>query len=223
MISIGRIEDHGRRLEGVVIFRRDDDGNLVRQRTAKRANFDESGWWLEDTDDLEIQPKAEQGSTLVARVAWATGLQPDVVDDLATHPNALSIAEIRRLLNLANITSRPLHVYRTWLHKSFAVPIASLFMVVLAAASVRGLQRQGGTVLNALIGFGAAFLYFVADGVLTAFGEAGSINPMLAAWLPLLLLALFSAAVFFWVTMPRGRRKARAQPALQEDVMARSG
>lgn len=203
VVSIDRIANDGRRLEGVVVFRRDIEGNLIKQGSAKRASFDDDGWWLHDIDDLAIRPAAKHGQETIARQRWATELRPDVVGDLATPPNALSTAEIRRLLNLPGITSRPLHVYQTWLHKSFAVPLASLFMVVLATASVRGLQRQGGAALNALIGFGGAFLYFVADGVLTALGEAGSIDPALAAWLPLFLLTLAASAVLFWVTMPR--------------------
>lgn len=203
VVSIGRIENDGRRLEGVVVFRRDGEGNLVKQASAESASFEEGGWWLNGVDELSIRPVAKQGSDAIVRQRWMTELRPDVVDDLATPPNALSFAETRRLLNLPNVTSRPLHVYRTWLHKSFAVPFASLFMVVLATASVRGLQRQGGAALNALIGFGSAFLYFVADGVLTALGEAGSIAPAFAAWLPLLLLTLAASSVLFWVTMPR--------------------
>ena len=216
LISIGRIEDHGKRLEDVVIFHRDEGGNLLRQATAQRASFDGDGWWLHDIDDLRIRPIAEHGASLVERQHWPTELHPDVVSDLAAAPNALSIIKLRHLLSQQDIISRPLHVYQTWLHKSFAVPIASLFMVILATASVRGLQRQGGTIVNALIGFGGAFLYFVTDGMLLAFGEAGSIYPVLAAWLPLLLLAIAAGAVLFWVTMPRGHRKSGPQPA-QED------
>lgn len=203
VVSIARIEDQGRQLEGVVIFSRDIEGNLVKQATAQKASFEGTRWWLENIDELGVRPRTREVGLPIKRQAWTTGLRPDIVGDLATAPNMLSISQIRRLLSIADITSRPKHVYQTWLHKSFAVPLASLFMVVLATASVRGLQRQGGVVLNALIGFGGAFLYFIADGVLTALGEAGSVNPALAAWLPLCFLALAASAVLFWVTMPR--------------------
>ncbi len=223
VVSINVIEDDGKQLQGVVIFRRNIDGNLVKQASAESASFDEGGWWLHSVDELAIRRAAREGEQKIYRQRWDTELRPDVVGDLATLPNALSTAEIRRLLNFSEITSRPLHVYRTWLHKNFAVPLSSLFMVVLATASIRGLQRQGGVALNALVGFGGAFLYFVVDGVLTALGEAGSINPALAAWLPLLLLAAAAAAVLYWVTMPRGRRRSKQRPILQsEKVVAAS-
>lgn len=208
IVSIGEIEDGGQRLKHLVIFHRDDDGNLIRQATAEQVHFDGDNWWLEGINQLRIQPKAEQTPILVDRELWKTELRPDVIHDLAAPADALSIAEISSLLSLPDISSRPAHVYRIWWHKSFAVPLASLFMVVLATASVRSLQRQGGAVLNAMIGFAGAFLYFVSDGVLTALGEAGSVPPVIAAWLPLLLLALAAGFVLLWVTMPRGRRKA---------------
>ncbi|MGI9509852.1 MAG: LPS export ABC transporter permease LptG [Geminicoccaceae bacterium] len=212
LVSIGGIVEDGRLLEDVVIFVRDDDGNLAAQTSAASAVFDQDGWWLTGVKKLGVRPKAERAGTTIAREAWQTGVRPDLVKDLAAPPNALSIKRLRRIIDHPEIGSRPMHVYRTWLHKSFALPFASIFMVALATASVRGLQRQGGVVLNALIGFGGAFLYFVADGVLQALGEAGSIAPALAAWLPLLILAMVSAAVLAWVTMPRGRRKRGVMP-----------
>ncbi|MGI9500880.1 MAG: LPS export ABC transporter permease LptG [Geminicoccaceae bacterium] len=213
LVSIGMILEDGRRLEDVVIFKRDDDGNLTAQMEAARAVYDQGGWWLSQVRDLAVRPDAERSEMTAERLAWQTGVRPELVKDLASPPNALSIARLLRVMEHPEIGSRPMHVYRTWLHKSFALPLASLFMVVLATASVRGLQRQGGVVLNALVGFGGAFLYFVADGVLQALGEAGSISPALAAWLPLLILALSAAAVLYWVAMPRGRRKTGVMPA----------
>ena len=213
LVSIGMIEEDGRRLEDLVIFKRDGNGNLTMQTEADEAVFDSDGWWLNGVKDLAIRPRAERAKTTTAREAWRTGIQPGLVKDLAAPPSALSITRMRRILDHPEIGSRPMHVYQTWLHKSFALPLASIFMVALASASVRGLQRQGGVVLNGLVGFGGAFLYFIADGVLQALGEAGSISPALAAWLPLLLLALLSAAVVAWVTMPRGRRKAGVMPS----------
>jgi lipopolysaccharide export system permease protein len=211
LVSIGRIEENGRRLGDVVIFERDDNGNLTAATKAAAAVFEQGGWWLGEVQELTVSPRAGSPRR-VPREAWRTGILPSLVTDLAAPPNALSIARLRRVLDHPEIGSRPMHVYRTWLHKSFSLPLASIFMVALATASVRGLQRQGGTVLNALVGFGGAFLYFVADGVLQALGEAGAVPPALAAWLPLLFLALMAGAVLYWVAMPRGRRRAHALP-----------
>ncbi|MEM7041440.1 MAG: LPS export ABC transporter permease LptG [Pseudomonadota bacterium] len=220
LVSIGAIEEDGRRLEDIVIFERNDKGSLTAQSEARQAVFDQDAWWLLDIRELAVRPNAERAETMVEREAWQTGIRPGLVKDLAAPPSALSIAQMRRILDHPEIGSRPMHVYRTWLHKSFALPLASLFMVALATASVRGLQRQGGVVLNALVGFGGAFLYFVADGVLQALGEAGSVSPALAAWLPLGLLAAISAAVVYWVTMPRGRRKAGTMPTADDSAEA---
>ena len=221
LVSIGMIEEDGRLLRDIVIFERDRNGNLAAQTEAKDAVFEQDGWWLHEVSDLAIRPQAERGETAVLREPWETGVQPWLVKDLAAPPNALSIGRLKRILDHPEIGSRPEHVYKTWLHKSFALPLSSLFMVALATASVRGLQRQGGVVLNALVGFGGAFLYFVTDGVLQALGEAGSIAPALAAWLPLGILALVSALVLYWVAMPQGRRKSGVMPpAAEQDAPA---
>ena len=212
LVSIGRIDDNGRRLENVVIFKRSETGSLEAQTKASTAYHDEDRWWLSEIRDLTARPGIPPREAIVARKAWQTRLQPGLVKDLAAPPNALSIAKLKRVLDHPEIGSRPMHVYETWLHKSFSQPLVSIFMVALAAASVRGLQRQGGVVTNALVGFGGAFLYFIADGVLQALGEAGSIRPVFAAWLPLVLLAVIAAGVLTWVAAPRGRRKPGTMP-----------
>ncbi len=217
LVSIGAIEDNGRRLEDVVIFKRSETGSLRAQTKASKARYDDGGWWLSEVSDLTATPGTSPSETAIPRQPWQTGLQPGLVEDLAAPPNALSIAKLKRVLDHPEVGSRPLHVYETWLHKSFSQPLVSIFMVALAAASVRGLQRQGGVVGNALVGFGGAFLYFVADGVLQALGEAGSIRPALAAWLPLLFLALIAAAVLAWVAAPRGRRKPGVMPGARNE------
>ncbi len=216
LVSIGSIEDDGRRLLDVVIFERDDGGNLTAQMRADHALYQDDGWSLHWITGLEIEPAASVPEQTIISEPWQTSLQPSLVKDLAAPQNALSISKLRRVLDHPEVGSRPMHVYETWLHKSFAAPLASLFMVALAAASVRGLQRQGGVVLNALVGFGGAFIYFVADGMLQAFGEAGSVSPALAAWLPLAILATVSGLILYWVVIPQGRRRAAAMPTADD-------
>lgn len=213
LVSIGKIEDDGRRLDDVVIFKRTESGSLNAQTKAKSARHDSGGWWLSEVSDLTAIPGTSPAETQIPRQPWRTGIRPGLVQDLAAPPNALSIARLRRVLDHPEIGSRPMHVYETWLHKSFSQPLVSIFMAALAAASIRGLQRQGGVVTNALVGFGGAFLYFVVDGVLQALGEAGSVRPALAAWLPLIFLALIATAVLTWVAAPRGRRKPGVLPS----------
>ncbi|MEM8949368.1 MAG: LPS export ABC transporter permease LptG [Pseudomonadota bacterium] len=217
LVSIGAIENDGRLLRDIVIFKRDGDGNLAAQTEAVDAVYEQGAWQLRDAKELAIRPNAERAEEAIGRQPWETGIQPSLVKDLSAPPNALSNRRLKRTLDHPEIGSRPEHVYRTWLHKSFALPLSSLFMVALATASVRGLQRQGGVVLNALVGFGGAFLYFVADGVLQALGEAGSVSPALAAWLPLAILALASALVLYWVTAPKGGRRSRVVPPTAKD------
>lgn len=216
LVSIGAIEDDGRRLQDVVIFERNDSGNLTAQMRADHALFHDDGWSLHWITGLEVEPEASVPEQTIISEPWKTSLQPSLVKDLAAPPNTLSIAKLRRVLDHPEVGSRPMHVYETWLHKSFATPLASLFMVSLAAASVRGLQRQGGVILNALVGFGGAFIYFVADGMLQAFGEAGSVSPALASWLPLVILATVSGLVLYWVVIPQGRRRAAAMPSADD-------
>jgi lipopolysaccharide export system permease protein len=217
LISIGSVRDQGLELVDIVIFRRDQAGNLEAQLSAGRAVFENGGWTLGRVDRMQILPAAEHRIDPPGADRWEPALDPTLLEDMAAPPTELSLGRLSALLQSGDTGSRPPHVYRTWLQKNLALPFSSFFMVVLAAASVRSLQRQGGMVLNALIGFGGAFLYFVADGVLLAFGEAGTVPPAVAAWAPLLVLTAVAGGVLYWITRPRGRRRAKnryvAEPA----------
>jgi lipopolysaccharide export system permease protein len=80
-------------------------------------------------------------------------------------------------------------------HKLLALPITLIAMATIAAGASLHVAREGGTlkllITGAILGFGVYF----TDNIISAFGEIGSLPPILAAWsVPLLVL---SCGIFF--------------------------
>jgi len=80
---------------------------------------------------------------------------------------------------------------RLQFHKLLALPFMLVAMTFIAAGVSMYLVRGGGTlrllIMGAVLGFGV----FFADSIITAFGEAGTIPIILAAWaVPVLVLLL---------------------------------
>lgn len=75
------------------------------------------------------------------------------------------------------------------LHKLLSLPITLIAMTIIAACAALHNTRSGGTlyllIAGAVLGFGEYFI----DNMISAFGEAGTLPPVLSAWaVPLLVL-----------------------------------
>jgi lipopolysaccharide export system permease protein len=193
-IHLDSIVAEGTELRGVTINERDDNV-LTRRLLAKRAVFDSTGWRLFDVQILSLVEGADRRPELLAEMPWQTSLTPGHLADLAADPAKLSLAEVWRFVASPDVGSRPVDFYQTWLLRKIAIPFVTLMMVLLAAPVAQGMQRHGGLGTGLAVGVGIGFLYFVADGLLLALGEIGTIPPVVAAWSPTVLFGAIGVSV----------------------------
>jgi lipopolysaccharide export system permease protein len=193
-IHLDAIVSEGTELRGVTIDER--AGNvLTRQIRAKQAVFDDTGWRLFEVQILSLAEGADRRPQHLAEMPWETSLTPGHLADLAADPAKLSLAEVWRFVASPDVGSRPVDFYETWLLRKLAIPFVTLMMVLLAAPVAQGMQRHGGLGTGLAVGVGIGFLYFVADGLLLALGEIGTIPPVVAAWSPTVLFGAVGVSV----------------------------
>jgi lipopolysaccharide export system permease protein len=112
----------------------------------------------------------------------------DVSDDLATlmlppvAPDQLSLPDLHlRIQNLSRSNVSTEDLQTEW-HSRFSIPLASFFAVLislpLATHTARQVGRYGGVVFGILL----VFVYYVILNVARSLGEAGAVEPWLAAW-----------------------------------------
>lgn len=79
--------------------------------------------------------------------------------------------------------SSNINTYLIVLYKKYSIPV-SAFILTIIAVSVSSMQRRGGMGANLAIGIALAFIYVFFDKVFSVLGEASSIPPLLAVWIP---------------------------------------
>ena len=194
VIRLRRDGDGHNRLGAVSIFHRDEEGNLIERLDAAAAINDHGTWTLYDVSRFDV---AGNRLSKLAKMAWPGNLRPSQISTLSRHPKALSISAVWRFVRSPGYGSRPLYVYKTWLNRKLAVPLASLMMILLAVPLTQRFQRHGGVGSTLAIGVAMGFCFFVFDGFTLAVGEAGLLPPWIAAWAPTLTFAAIGAGLGF--------------------------
>lgn len=188
----------GQRLLDVRIFERGPDGLLVLRTRADEALWQDGGWTLAAPSDLVLrdamsdavsaaQPAGAEATTGARR--WVTNLQPADVMQLDEAEPHLSSVALAAVIGGERVGTRPRSFYETVLMQSFAAPFTVFIMMLLAvpAALVSERGGGGGRMLVALM-LGLGFL--LVDGVFSAFGTSGRIDPAMAAFAAPLAFAL---------------------------------
>ena len=195
-VRVSVVLNNGRELHGVTIFDRDEGGNLERRITADMAVYEEDGRWrLYGVEELVMRRYA--GGTFSRRASdvWEGTLVPAHFADIIAPPQSLTSTQLSAFTrNDGEVGNRPVYYYETWLQRRYAVPVTIIIMIILAAPMAQSMRRTQRVALGMAAGVGMGFLYFVAEGICQALGEAGAIPAGVAAWTPSLLFLSFGVA-----------------------------
>ncbi len=180
-----------RRLEDVVIFKRDELGLLTEQVFAASATLEETGWKLQNSVTYKVDGSAPVRATTER---YAGEARPAEAGYRSGDPEEMTISDLSYFVANDGFGIRPDYVYRTWWHKRLTPLAVSLVMIALCVPLATRFRRGGGLGWLFAAGVGLGFTFFVLDGIATSVGELGFVSPWLAAWLPVLLftcLALY--------------------------------
>ncbi len=83
-------------------------------------------------------------------------------------------------------------------YSRYAYPFAILILTVMGVI-VSARKARGGVGLQIALGFALAFVYLIFVILSRGFAVAGSMSPMLAAWLPTLVFSTIAAALYRFV------------------------
>jgi lipopolysaccharide export system permease protein len=195
-VRVSIVLNEGRELHDVTIFARDEGGNLTRRITADVAIYEDDGRWrLYGVEELVMHRFAGGEFHRRSTDVWEGTLRPTHYADIVAPPQSLTLDQLSAFTqNDGEVGNRPSYFYETWLQKRYAVPFAVLIMVILAAPMAQTMRRTHRVAVGLVAGVGMGFLYFVAEGICQALGEAGAIPAAVAAWTPGLLFLSFGIA-----------------------------
>ncbi len=179
-----------RKLEDVVIFKRDADGLLLEQIFAEHAELRNGVWELKNATTYfrgNIPPEK------LANKRYAGNMRPAAAGSRSGDPEEMTFSDLNYFIANDGFGIRPTYVYETWRHKRLTPVIIAIVMVALCVPLAARFRRGGGLGLLFAFGIGMGFAFFVLDGIAQSVGELGFISPWLAAWTPVLVFAAIAA------------------------------
>lgn len=197
VVQIISIADDGRRIDRLEMVSRDERGKVTALMSAARGEYGPEGWRLYDVVRTRIgEPvrTTREDSTL-----WAVELSPGNMIDLRKPVQNISSHRLLRIVRGTWAGGESPAFYATRLHSTYAAPLASLVMLLLAAPVAHGMRRRGGAMGSLALGTVIGLVFLLASGILGSMGQAGVMPPALAVWSPLILFAAIAGAIMVYV------------------------
>ena len=197
IVQAGGASQDGETLRHLRVYQRDTQNTLVRRINADSAQVQANGsWLLRDAVVTEVGGE-RAASSKVERFSWQTPLRPQDTTRLFSDVPQISSGSALGSLR-GNAPARESRGFLTTrLYRALAEPMIAIAMLLLALPLTFAHPRSDLTrpVLYAILG---GLLYLVADGLLTAMGQAGALPPFLAAWAAPLIFIFIATTVLFY-------------------------
>jgi len=179
-------------LLGIDIYRFDEREQLTLHLHAKRGQFVDAKWQLDEVRESRLTTDRVQ-TQRVGRYDWVTSLTPELFSVFRVRPEGLSVIQLYRYirhleLNRQNTGS---HALAFW--QKIVAPFATVVMMVLAIPFVFGSQRSGGIGARLFTGIVIGLAFFVISRGFGFFGLIYGVPAFLGAIMPTLLF--FGAAL----------------------------
>ena len=152
----------------------------------------EPGEWVLDG---AVRSAAGSPPERLGTVRIATAVLPETVAQRATVPEATPFPALPARIDGLRRLGLPDAPFAMQLHSLLTRPVLFVAMTLIAGTVTLRFARFGQARTVVLGGLAAAFALYVATVLVRAFGAAGLVAPVVAAWMPVLAALLFGAAV----------------------------
>lgn len=188
-------------LERLQVFEFGDDHHLVGRLFAERATYDreglwdfEHGWSRRFANDVQVDFQSFPG-----KVKARYPEKPEFFSADIRRPEQMTYGELRQYIEDLEHSGQVATSLKVELQNKIAYPAISLVMALVALPFAFRLGRQGalyGVGLSIVLGmsFLVVYLFFIQ-----LLGETGVLPPVVAAWGPNVIFALWSAYLFLGV------------------------
>lgn len=184
----------GTSLDNPTFFTFTRNNSFVRRIDAESAELLDRQWRLKDAVVTELDsPRTSHEFIMVpTRLTVA-----QIIDSLAP-PQSLSFWELPAFIELLEKSGFNALAHRLHWNSLLSLPLMLASMVLLAATfCIRLSVRRGGVGLVFFAGTIAGFAIFFVTDVVEAFGSAGKLPVVLAAWTPAAVTTMTAIAAMF--------------------------
>jgi lipopolysaccharide export system permease protein len=183
IINAATSREQGVQLGGITVFTFDPAGQFKQRIEAKSAVLEQGHWRLEDAHIFSTAGPATNAATYLLPTSLTSA---QVRESFAT-PESVPFWRLPLYIKLAETAGLVAAGYRVQYQRLLALPFLLVSMVLVSAAVSLRFFRFGGVQKMVLGGVAAGFLLYVLSKAFEDFSRAGLLNPMVAAWIPVLL------------------------------------
>lgn len=190
IIGARAVLNQGLKLSDAVFVDLDAAGNIVQRRDAVRAYLRDGYWELKDVKRFRDTSSVESSPS--DRIK--TNLRAEFVQERLARPETIPFFELPEKIEVARSFGLRANAFAMQFHSLVALPPLLVAMTLIAATVSMRFARMGQSATMILGGVMAGFLLYVVSVLVKAFGNAGFVPPLIAAWFPVVV------ATFFGVT-----------------------
>ncbi|TKT81359.1 LPS export ABC transporter permease LptG [Aquamicrobium sp. LC103] len=184
----------GLELADATFLRMDLDGDIIERLDAERAYLRQGHWELRNVSRLGDGSTREK----VESVSVKTNLSPEFVTERLARPETIPFFELPRKIAAARSFGLGANAFATHFHTLLALPVLLVAMTLIAATVSMRFARMGQSATIILGGILAGFLLYVVTVLVKAFGSAGFVPPVAAAWFPVIIAGFFGVTFLLY-------------------------
>jgi lipopolysaccharide export system permease protein len=181
---------HGLQLSEATFIKIGLNGDILERIDARQANL-EAGRWI--VDDATVR-RGDGAPEKIDRLEIKSNLRPEFVEEKLARPETIPFFDLPEKMRAAWSFGLNANGFGMQFHSLIAVPMLLVAMTLIAATVSMRFARMGQSATMILGGVLAGFLLYVMSVLVKAFGTAGIVPPIVAAWIPVVV------AMFFGVT-----------------------
>lgn len=182
VIYVNRIDVKDGKMSDVIV-QEFEKGLLSRLVSAKKGEWIDGSWWLEEGKVFEITKDSDVSLLFTFdKQALQLDLNPEEAVRTARTPDEMTLNELFREIKMMKQKGMDVSKIVMILNLRFSVPWACLVLAIVGAAVGSRPQRSSsgmGLGLSVII----VFVYYVILSFTQSLGDAGYLHPVFAAWI----------------------------------------
>lgn len=187
IIGARAVLKQGTELVDAVFLSLDPQAALVERNDAKRAYLRDGYWEIVDIRRFREGELIES----IPSMRLPTNLRPELVQERLARPETIPFYELPAKIAAARSFGLRADAFSMQFHSLVALPFLLVAMTLIAATVSMRFARLGQSSVMILGGITAGFLLYVVSVLVRAFGNAGLVPPVIAAWIPVVVASFF--------------------------------
>lgn len=193
IFNIKTLNAKGDVAQGLTMFYFSPEWELMQMVSAKTVNITESQWNLKEgtitifTDQSDFPLTSSFKDKKIPMIEQTQDLQ-----SAGQTADMMTQKELKHFIRKNTAAGLDTLVYQVDYHSKISYAFAGLVMCLLGLPFSVGRARSGGTMVNVGISLALVFGYYVFYSSGLTMGQQGAVSPVVAAWLPNIVMASFA-------------------------------